>query len=70
MVVSQAVPGELLSTPVRLELDRPTKEVKAGSTVTYTVTLKNTRDQAVAASSNMPLQIETPSGDERQPATH
>lgn len=61
-VVSQSVPKELLSTPIRLELDKATKEVKAGTTVNYTVTLKNSRDQAVAASSNMPLQIETPSG--------
>ncbi len=44
-VVSQSVPRELLSTPARLELDKPTTEVKAGSTVTYTVTLKNAGDQ-------------------------
>jgi len=61
-VASQSVPRELLSTPTRLELDKPTTEVKAGSTVTYTVTLKNAGDQAVAALSNLQLEIETPSG--------
>ncbi len=60
--VSQSVPRELLSVPARLELDKPTTEVKAGSTVTYTVTLKNAGDQAVAALSNLQLEIETPSG--------
>ena len=33
---SQSIPQELLSTPTRLELDKPTQEAKAGSTVTYT----------------------------------
>jgi hypothetical protein len=60
--LSQAVPKDLLSLPVSLGLDKPTTEVKAGSTVTYTVTLRNTRDQAVAASSDLQLAIETPSG--------
>lgn len=44
-VASQSTPRELLSTPARLELDKPTTEVKAGSTVTYTVTLKNAGNQ-------------------------
>ncbi len=61
-VASQSVPRELLSTPARLELDKPTTQVKVGSTVTYTVTLKNAGDQAVAALSNLQLEIETPSG--------
>ncbi len=38
---SQSIPQELLSTPTRLELDKPSQEAKAGSTVTYTVTLKD-----------------------------
>jgi len=59
---SQSVPKELLSTPTRLELDRPTAEAKVGSTVIYTVTLKNARDQTVAATSNLALEIQTPSG--------
>jgi hypothetical protein len=61
-VASQSVPKELLLTPARLELDKPTTEVKAGSAVTYTVTLKNAGDQAVPALSNLQLEIETPSG--------
>jgi hypothetical protein len=32
-----------------LQLDKPTLEVKSGSTVTSTVTLKDSRDQAVPA---------------------
>lgn len=59
---AQSVPKELLSAPVRLELSKPTAEVRAGSTVTYTVTLKDARGQAVAAVSNTPLEIVTPSG--------
>jgi hypothetical protein len=62
VVASQSVPREFLSTPARLELDKPTTEVKVGSAVTYTVTLKNSGDQPVAASSNLELEIETPSG--------
>jgi len=58
----QSIPSQMLAAPVRLELDKPTTEVKAGSTVAYTVTLKNTSGQAVAASSNLQLLIETPSG--------
>lgn len=61
-VASQSIPRELLSTPSRLELDKPTTEVKAGSTVTYTVTLKDASDRPVAASSNLQLEIDTPSG--------
>ncbi len=59
---SQSVPAELLSKPARLELDKSTVEVKAGSIVNYTVVLKNAKGQAVAASSNMQLEVETPSG--------
>lgn len=59
---AQSVPKELLSVPVRLELSNPTTEVKVGSKVTYTVTLKNARGQAVAALTEMPLEIVTPSG--------
>src|SRR5258708_36953226 len=65
--LSQSVPTEVLASPVSLELDKPTTEVKPGSTVNYTVTLRNTRDQAAAASSDLQLQIETPS--EMQPLT-
>ena len=59
---SQSVPAELLSNPARLELDKSTVEVKAGSIVNYTVVLKNAKGQAVAASSNLQLEVETPSG--------
>jgi hypothetical protein len=59
---SQSIPKELLSAPARLELDKPTTEAKVGSTVTYTVTLKNARNQAVVAASDLQLEIETPSG--------
>jgi len=59
---SQSVPKELLSAPARLELDKHTTEVKVGSTVTYTVTLKNSGGQTVDALSNLALEIETPSG--------
>jgi hypothetical protein len=61
-VASQSVPKELLSRPARLELDKPTTEAKAGSTVTYTVILKDARDQAVATSRDLRLEIQTPSG--------
>ena len=61
-VASQSIPSQFLSAPVRLELDKPTTEVKAGATVSYTVTLKNSKGQTVAASSNLQLRIETPSG--------
>ena len=60
--VSQSVPRELLEMPTHLELDRPTQQVSSGSTVTYTVTLKNTKGQPVKASSDLRLEVETPSG--------
>ena len=59
---SQSIPKELLATPVRIELDHPTMEVKADSAVRYTVTLRNAENQAVPASSDLALQVETPSG--------
>ena len=59
---SQSIPQELLSTPTRLELDKPTQEAKAGSTVTYTVTLKDSRDRAVPTSKDLQLVVETPAG--------
>jgi hypothetical protein len=62
LVASQSVPRELLSRPARLELDKPTVEAKAGSTVTYTVILKDARDRAAAASSDLTLEIQTPTG--------
>jgi hypothetical protein len=61
-VIAQSIPKDLLLAPTRLELDKPTTEVKAGSSVTYTVTLKNVREQAVPAPHDLQLQIETPSG--------
>jgi hypothetical protein len=57
---SQSIPKELLSTPTRLELDKPTTDVPAGSTVAYTVTLKNARDQAIASLTNLQLQLTAP----------
>lgn len=59
---SQSIPQELLSTPTRLELDKPTQEAKVGSTVTYTVTLKDSRDRAVPTSRDLQLVVETPAG--------
>jgi hypothetical protein len=56
------VPKEMLRVPVRLELDKTTMEVRAGSTVTYTVTLKNAQNQVVSAMRDLRLEIETPSG--------
>ena len=60
--IAQKVPAELLSHPARLELDKPTTEVKSGATVNYTVVLKNARGQAVPATSNLQLAVQTPSG--------
>jgi hypothetical protein len=60
-VASQSVPKRLLSVPARLELDRATTETKIGSTVTYTVTLRDATDRSVAASANLQLDVETPS---------
>ena len=45
---SQTIPDKLLSSPVRLELDKPTQEVKEGTMVTYTVTLKNATNGPVS----------------------
>ena len=59
---SQTIPDKLLSSPVRLELDKPTQEVKEGTMVTYTVTLKNAKEQPVTTSNNLQLGIETPTG--------
>lgn len=59
---AQSVPRQLLSTPTRLELDRPSLQAQAGTTVNYTVTLKNAANQPVEASSDLVLQVETPSG--------
>ncbi len=61
-VFAQSIPQAVLSSPVRLEMDRSTVEVAKGVTVNYTVTLKNGRDRAVAAPAEMNLEIETPSG--------
>ncbi len=61
-IASQSIPAELLSTPSRLVLDKPTTEVRAGTTLAYTVTLKNAKEQPVAASNNLQLTIETPTG--------
>jgi len=59
---AQSVPKELLKVPVRLELDKPMTEAKAGSTVRYTVTLKNARNQTVVAPATLQIEIATPSG--------
>lgn len=61
-VASQSVPRQLLSTPTRLELDHPSVQAQPGTTVNYTVTLKNAANQPVPASSDLALQVETPSG--------
>jgi hypothetical protein len=58
----QAIPKEFLARPVRLQLDRPTQQVKVGSTVTYRVQLSNARDQEVAAPRALQLKIEWPGG--------
>ena len=62
IAASQSVPTEFLSTPVRLALNKPTQEVKAGSSVVYTVTLKDAADRPATATSNLQLEVETPSG--------
>ena len=62
LAAAQSVPRQLLSTPTRLELDRPSVQAQAGTTVNYIVTLKNAAKQPVAAPSDLVLQVETPSG--------
>lgn len=59
---AQSVPKDLLSSPAHLQLDRPTAEVKAGSSINYTVTLRSEQNQPVAADHDLMLQVETPSG--------
>jgi hypothetical protein len=59
---SQSIPSQILDTPTRLELDRATREVAVGSTVTCTVRLKDVRDQVVTAPRDIPLDVETPEG--------
>jgi hypothetical protein len=59
---AQLVPKALLSSPTGLQLDKPTVEVKVGSTVAYTVTLRNAQDRSVPASSDLTFEVETPSG--------
>ena len=59
---SQSVPKDLLSVPARLELDKPTMEVKAGTTVSYTVSLRDAADQPIAANKDLVLDVNTPSG--------
>lgn len=61
-VTGQSIPRHLLSAPNHLELDKPSAEAKAGSRITYKIILKNAQDQPVAASSNMQLDVQTPSG--------
>lgn len=58
----QSIPKDLLSVPARLELDKPTMEVKAGTTVKYTVSLKDAGNQPVAAPRDLVLDVNTPSG--------
>ncbi|HET8826081.1 MAG TPA: hypothetical protein VFM77_13180 [Terriglobales bacterium] len=62
IAAAQTVPRQLLSTPTRLELDRPSLQAQSGTTVNYTVTLKNAANQPVTASNDLALQVETPSG--------
>jgi hypothetical protein len=59
-VLAQSVPHELLSAPVRLELDHASLQAQPGTTLNYTVTLKNAANQPVAATSDVVLQVETP----------
>jgi hypothetical protein len=58
----QSIPKELISVPARLELDKPTIEVKAGATVNYTVSLKDAANQPIAAPNDLILDVNTPSG--------
>src|SRR5689334_4413651 len=58
--LAQSVPHELLSAPVRLELDQASLQAQPGTTLNYTVTLKNAANQPVAATSDLVLQVETP----------
>src|SRR6266566_8461855 len=59
-VAAQVVPQSVLSMPVRLELDKATAEVKRGGSVSYTVTLKNFQNQAVAAPRETQVEIVAP----------
>lgn len=61
-MLGQSLPSELLSSAVRLELDHPSVQVQPGTTINYTVTLKNAANRAVAAASDLLLQVETPTG--------
>jgi hypothetical protein len=60
--LAQSVPKDLLSSPAHLQLDRPTAEIKAGSSINYTVTLRSEQNQPVAADQDLMLQVDTPSG--------
>lgn len=62
--MAQSIPAELLEVPVKLAVDKPMVEAKAGSTVTYTITLKNARNQTVAAPAALQIEIKTPTGRE------
>ncbi len=61
-VYGQSIPLALESAPTHLSLDKPTIETKAGVDLTYTVSLKNARNQNVNAASDLQLEVETPGG--------
>ena len=64
VVFCQSIPSELLSKPALLELDKPTLEVKVGSTLNYTVVLKNAQRNPTKASSDIQLEVQAPTGTE------
>ena len=70
--MAQSIPAELLEVPVKLAVDKPMVEARAGSTVTYTITLKNARNQTVVAPAALQIEVKTPTGRETVslPAEH
>ncbi|HWA96650.1 MAG TPA: hypothetical protein VG844_18785 [Terracidiphilus sp.] len=61
-VYGQSIPLALESVPTHLALDRPTTETKAGVDLTYTVSLKNARNQNVNAPVDLKVEVQTPGG--------
>lgn len=57
---AQQLPKDVLSFPVKLEMDKATVEVEKGVPFTYTVILKNTQDQIVPAPRDLSLEIKLP----------
>jgi hypothetical protein len=63
---SQTLPANLLATPAKLQLDKTSAEVKRGTAIEYTVSLKNGRNQPVTALEDMTIEVVTDKGGSRQ----